>query len=602
MTLCGETSPAIHKKAWSVLTALFLSLLCQTTYAFTTIATGLNAAIGVSADPSGNAVYFTEWNTGALKRITLTPGCDATTPCPVTTVAGGFSHPEDVALDTDHGVAYVTTRDDPGTTGALWRVDLTTGIRTLITFNLGAPHQIVLDIATDTAYVIGFDAGRLWKIELATGSKTTIMSGLGHPVGLALTADRTRAYVTEQTPARLAEIDVALRARIRNVVTGLTGPFYLSWTDPAQIALFLVQRAPANNVLRVDLPTSISAVAISGLPAQASGISLNAIGGAAYVTSNSSVVRADLGTLPMGEPVFLSVGNVPSTSIVDGYATTPPGYFMQVKDSPFGGTLNIFGNFTNFKGLGATHYRVNVSKDGSPPTPLMQTWNASRWNPVTSLYETAAIAPDGSGRYEIPVEYPAHPERWVPPFLMMRWPSGVNGMYTFTVEIFTFVPPSTWTPLTPLLPPAKNQLTVKIDNDPPNVDLVNIFLHGAVTPLGVCALVSSPSGTAYDVEITANDPNGALLSYGVTAYFGHNAASTVIATESYASHVNADGPHLWHGVNHFRGPAAGWTPTCNCAHTFFVDVWKRTIDGYGYLIYKNAHQSITIMTAPSTCP
>jgi hypothetical protein len=585
---------------------IVIALLGQTAHGLTNMATGLHAAIGVAADPAGSAVYFVEWNTGALKRIGLTPGCDATTPCPITTVAGGFSHPEDVALDLVHGAAYVTTRDDLGTTGALWRVDLTSGTRSLVTFNLGAPHQIALDIATDSAYVVGYDSGRLWKIELATGSKTTIMSGLGHPVGLALTADRTRAYVIEQTPPRLAEIDVALHTRIRNVVTGLVSPFYLSWTDPAQIALYVVERTPNNDVLRVDLPTSMSAPAITGLPSQASGISLNALGGAAYITSDASVVRADLATLPMAEPVFLSVGNVPSTSIVDGYATTVPGYFLQLKDSPFGGTLNIFGNLTNFKNLGATHYRVNVSKDGGAPTPILQTISAYRWNPVTSLYELISIAPDPQGRYQIPVEYPAHPERWVPPFLMVQWPSGVNGMYTFTVEIFQFVAPTTWNSLTGLLPAPKNLLTVKIDNALPDVDLVHLYQHGEVNWLDTCAIVTSPPFPAtsrYDAQITANDPNGHLLSYSVTAYFGHTSPpATVIPTESYSSHVNADGPHLWHGVINFRGPAAGWQATCNCAHTFFVVAWKRTTDGYGYLIHREAHQSITIMNAGPTCP
>ena len=610
MIRSGTRSRAIHllKRTCMGVMAVAIGLTCQKAHAFTNMATGLNAAIGIAADPSGNAVYFVEWNTGALKRINLTPGCDATTPCPITTVASGFSHPEDVALDIVHGAAYVTTRDDLGTTGALWRVDIATGTRSLVTFNLGAPHQIALDIATDTAYVVGFDSGRLWKIELATGSKTTIMSGLGHPVGLALTADRTRAYVTEQTPPRLAEIDVALHARIRNVVTGLTSPFYLSWTDLAQIALYLVERSPNNDVLRVDLPTSTSAAAITGLPSNASGISLNAEGGTAYISADASVVRVDLATLPMGEPVFLSVGNVPSTSIGggvgDGYATTPLGYFMQVKDAPFGGTLNIFGNFTNFKGLGATHYRVNVSYNGGSPSPLMLTWGAARWNPVTSLYETAAIAPDAAGRYEIPSEYPAHPERWVPPFLMMRWPSGVNGMYTFTVEAFQFVAPATWNSIA-LLPVAKNQLTLKIDNDLPDVDLVNIYQHGVVTALSTCEIVTSPPFppiTLFDVRITANDPNGHLLNYSVTTYFGHNSSSTVIPTESYSSHVNADGLHLWRGVVNLRGPAAGWQATCNCAHTFFVDAWKRSIDGYGPFIHRSAHQSITIMNAGAICP
>lgn len=575
-----------------------------TAYAFTNMATGLTAGVGVAADPTGNAVYYVDWNGGTLRRIRLTPpGCDASTPCPINTVASGFSHPEDVALDVVHNHAYVTTRDDPGTTGALWRVDLGTGTKTLITFNLGAPHQIALDIATNSAYVVGFDIGRLWKVNLATGSKTTVGIGLDHPVGLALTADRTRAYITEQPAGggRLAEYDTATHMRIRNVLTGLTGPFFLSWTDPAQIALYLVQRSPVNNVLRVDITTSTSTPVISGLPSNASGIALNAVGSVAYVTTDQFVVRVDLASLPFGEPVFLSVGHVPSTKIVDGYATTDPGYFYQVKDSPFGGTLNIFGNLSNFKALGATHYRVKVSKDGGPFTALALSWNAYRWNPTTSEYELTAVGPiPGDDRYAIPPEYPALAARWLPPFLMMQWPSGVNGMYTFSVEIWKLTPPSTWSNLTALLPPPKNKLTLKVDNDPANVDLTNIRLHGGAV-LDTCAVLTTPAfppAPKLDVTLTANDPNGHLLSYGVTAYFGHNSPpATVVPTESYSSHVNADGLHLWKGPINLIAPPAGWTPTCNCAHTLFLDVWKRTIDGYQYLKYAQSHQSITIMNA-----
>ena len=579
--------------------------------AFTTMASPVNAGVGVAADPSGNAVYFTEWNTGALKRIALTPPGCVSPACPVTTVASGFSHPQDVALDTVHNTAYVTTRDDPGTTGALWRVDLTTGIRTLVTFNLGAPHQIALDVAANAAYVVGFTSGRLWKINLTTGSKTTIFSGLGSPVGLTLKADRTRAYVTEQAPGRIAEIDVATHTRIRNLPVAVVNPFYVSWTDPAELALYVVERSPNNDVLRVDLSSSTSAAAFTGLPSNASGISVNATGGAAYITTNSNVIRVDLTALAMGEPVFVGVGNVPSTSVnAFGYANTShvnPPYF-DTTDAPFGGTLNIFGNLNNFRALGATHYRVNVS-DGSTTTALTNTWNTSHFNPVTGLYEPFAVAPiPGDNRYEISPEYPLLATRWWPAFLMMRWPSGVNGTYTFSVEIFS-LSGTTWTNLTALLPVAKNKLVLRIDNDPPDADILNIYRHGSPTPLSVCDILTTPAfppATALDFQIKASDPNGHLLSYGVTAYFGHTSPPVTVMSDTFVpTHVVGASPHLWFGVSSLRGPAAGWTPTCNCAHTFIIDVWKRTIDGYGYILHNSAHQSITIMNAGpvgSTCP
>jgi len=593
-------------RAAVALTILFA--VSQTAHAFTTIAAGpnVNAGIGIAADPTGSAVYFTDWSSGKLKRIVNNPpGCTSATPCPVQDVATGFSHPQDVALDLAHNAAYVTTRDDPGTSGALWRVDTTTGAKSLITFNLGAPHQIVLDVATDSAYVVGFTSGRIWHIDLGTGSKTTLMSGLISPVGLAITNDRARAYVTEQAPsARVAEIDLATHTRIRNVVTGLSQPFYVSWTDAAQVALYVVERSPAD-LRRVDLPTATSAIAAGGLPANASGVAVASVFGAVYITANTSVIRIDQTALPMTEPVFLGIGNVPSTAIdSDGYADTTSiaGYFYQVKDAPFGGTLNIFGNFTNFTGLTGRYYRVHMTKDGGPDQVLMQAWSWPRWNPATGFYEAAPIAPDATGRYEIPSEYVAgHPERWYPPFIMMRWPSGTNGTYTFSVELLAADGTTAVA-----LPPAKNQITVKIDNDPIDVDLVSIFKGAASAAAGgtlvnACDIVSAPPNL-YFPRVTAHDPDGHLLSYSITAYWGHNQSESLFS-DSYSAHVNAEGLHLWSGVTNQPRPVAGWAAHCNCAHTFFVDAWKRTIDGYSYLIHGSAHQSITINnTLNPSCP
>ncbi len=402
------------------------------------LATGLSAGTGIDLDETNNHLYFLEWSAGTLQRMELTPGCETTSPpsCAISVVTTGFSHPQDVAVNDDLGIAYVTTRDDTGTTGALWRVDLATGTKSLVTFNLGAPHQIALDAGSNTAYVVGFDSGRLWSVDLTTGVKLTVASGLDHPVGLAVDSGATRAYVTEQGAAnRLSELDLTTGTSLGTVVSGLTAPFHLEWTDPAENALYLVERDPANRIQRVDLVTSTASDAVTGLPLRPSAAVTGFSNAALYVTTNTTVTQVDLAQLPMGEPVFLGVGHVPSTDIdTDGYATTSPGYFFKVTDAPFGGTLNILGNLNNFKNLGATHYRVLVS-DGGPFTALNRSWNAYKWNPATSKYELTSVSPiPGDTRYEIPPEYPAAPQRWLPTFLMIRWPSSTNGLYTFQVE------------------------------------------------------------------------------------------------------------------------------------------------------------------------
>lgn len=589
---------------------VMLAIVAASPAAFATLTnltTGVQAGVGIAADPSGSEVYYTEWNGGTLRRITLNPPNCSAPGCPVTTIASLLAHPQDVALDTVNNAAYVTTRDDVGTTGSLWRISLTPPFpRSLITFNLGAPHQIALDVATDTAWVVGYDVGILWKIQLSTGSKVAVISGLQKPVGLIVNAARTRAYVTEETAQRVNEIDLALGTSLRTIPTGPT-PFYAAWAEPTQSSLYVVRRSQ-KDLLRVDLPTGITTTALSGLPNQPSGVVLSPFSSGLFIAADTVVARDDLGVLPATEPVFLGIGNIPATDIdaITGYATTQPGYFLQVKDAPFGGALNIFGNFTTFATIG-THYRVMVSDDGGTSyTPLIHSWTMSKWDPVNFKYQAFTIVPDSQGRYAIPAEYPATPHRLLPVFLMMRWPTGANGLYKLKVEVYQ-LSGTTFIDKTPLLPAPTstsrgNEMTVLVDNDPPIVSLVNIFQHNSSVPINACAIVDSPVSNPafYDFVITASDPNGHLLSYDAVAYWGNNKSGTVIPAVGYAAQ---NGPRQWYGVTNHKAPMPnGWAATCDCAHTFFVRASKRTTDGYAYILSSSVHRSITIKNTGVSCP
>ena len=569
----------------------------------TTIATGLKAAVGAAIDESKNQLYFVEYNAGTLKCVNLFPPyspCPGT-PLPGGVIATGFSHPEDVQLDLAHGFAYVTTRDDPGTTGALWKVNISTGSKSMVTFNLGAPQQLVLDTANNQAFTVGYNDGRLRRINLTTGAKTPVFVGLGHPVGLTITKDRKYAYVTEQdAPGRISKIDLTMGVKDPSpVVTGLTAPFFLAWTDGSQNSLYVVERDPANRVSRVDLISKTKNDAITGLPWRPSGIVVSSIATPVYITTDKEVVKVDMVVLDLTQPVFMGVGHVPATKIVNGYATTDPGYFFQVKHSPFGGTLNIFGNLNNFKALGATHYEVSVSKDGGPFVPINLSWNMYKWNPTTLQYEMVPVAPvAATTRYLIPAEYPLNAGWWYPPFLFMQWPSGENGLYTFKVEIYSGAIGGS--PL-PGLPAALNSLTVRIDNTPQDVKIVSIWQKG--TPdkeIKPCDIVSKGNNQYY-FKITAYDPNHHLLSYGLSALWGDNKSES-ISTDSYSAHVDAEGPYLWSGIINTKVPATFWSASCNCAHTFYLGAWKRTIDGYNYILYRDYHKSITINNTGAVCP
>lgn len=591
--------------AWILAIGIFLCGVPAHAAPPTDLVTGVAGGLGAALDETQGHLYYVEFNAGTLKRFRLTPDCVAApAPSCVDTVASGFTHPESVAVDAGAGVGYVTTRDDLGTTGALWRVDLATGTRSLITFNLGAPHQVVVDPATNAAYTVGFDNGRLWRIDLATGAKVALVQGLGHPVGLAVNADRTRAYVSEQDTGRVAEYDLDTGARVRDVATGLTAPFFLAWSDPAQLSLYLAERDPVNRLSRIDLVTATTVVLPidpPGLPFRPSAVAFDLAAGAAYVTADAKVVRIALAGLPMGEPVFLAVGHVPATSITDGYATTDSSYFLHVTDAPFGGTLNLFGNLQNFRQQGATHYRVKVTRPDGTTASATPSWTAYRWNVAADEFQPVTVAPvPGTDLYEIPAEYGGpspQPQRWSPPFLMLRWPSAENGLYTFQVEI---VRPNGagWEDLTSNLPVAKNSLTLLIDNTAPNVDLVAVRQVGATIP--PCAIVDS-GPNQFDFVITAHDPNRHLLSWRLTAVWGKNGWEEIDA-EEYAAQ---EGPRWWSGPLNRAVPSAPkpkWDAQCRCAHTFFLDAWKRTINGYGPILHGVSHQSLTINNILAVCP
>ena len=608
--------------ALSMLAGMGSLLAAERAMAYTEIAAGLSAPVGLALDDANNHLYFVEYNSPAnsIKRLELTPECenDPAIACVSQSVAVMLGHPEDIALDLAHGHAYVTTRDDVGT-GGLWRVDIATGVKQLVTFNLGAPQQLVLDIAANAAWTVGYDDGRLRRIDLTTGVKTPLFTGLDHPVGLALTSDRQYAYVTEQGASnRIAKIDLALGSRVAGEeVTGFTAPFFLAWADASETALYVAERDPANRVRRVDLTTGDVNDVESGLPFRPSALSLRSVAGPIFVSSNTQIGKLQLGIAVPTEPVFTQVGHVPSTEIdSQGYAdTSGTGYFYQVKHSPFGGTINIFGNLSHFKTLGATHYEVSVSKDGGPYSPLSLGWTAYRWNPdpAVAKYEPVAVAPDtGTTKYRIPDEYPLQAARWVPPFLMMRWPSGANGSYEFKVDLFQQTG-ATYTAVA--FPPAdalSNSLVLRVDNTPPEATIVRICQDtGGPVPASdpcwpqkevrACDIVSAGAND-FTFVIRAYDPNGHLRYYRLRALWGKNASADVIPIEHYNAHVDEEGPYLWSGVVNATVPAGGWSASCNCAHTFRLSTGKRTINGYDYVLWNGYHQSVTINNTGTTCP
>ncbi|MGH2577580.1 MAG: hypothetical protein ACRDG9_07510, partial [Actinomycetota bacterium] len=251
-----------------------------------------------------------------------------------------------------------------------------------------------------------------------------------------------------------------------------------------------------------------------------------------------------------------------------------------------GGNLNVFGYW--FLGFGgAAKYRVMASKDGGPAQPLVQTWTNFRFNNVTGNWDPVAFAPDSAGRYPFVNPF----QLWYLPYLLISWQTGNfgDGTYVLSLELFDAAN-------NPLAPPAGNSLTLFVVNTPPNPIINNIAYNG--TNACACAIVTqgdAPLGFTFDISFT--DPNGALDGVSLAGIFGQNQSTGAIFSDSYASHVDEDGPERWNGETNMVVP----TPTPfraeeSCAYSFILSTSSRTQNGYTRLFTSvQYHTSLTIL-------
>jgi hypothetical protein len=192
--------------------------------------------------------------------------------------------------------------------------------------------------------------------------------------------------------------------------------------------------------------------------------------------------------------------------------------------------------------------------------------------------------------------------------LFLRWASGDNGLYEFRVNLYPGG----------VLPVADNSLILRVDNSAPQAQLNAICQDGvAGTPgdpcypdkeVKPCDIVSAGANTYY-FKVTAHDSNRHLLSYWLRGLWGNNKRETIYS-DHYNHHVDAEGPYAWSGVVNFPiprtapgsgGSPANWASQCNCAHTFYLHTWKRTINGYNYVYRDDWHKSVTLNNSGVAC-
>ena len=506
----------------------------------------------------------------------------------------GYDRPEDIVLGSDGNHAYVTERG-----GDVLRVDLDDADRsqaTVLASGLTRPHQLALDDDHNQAYVVEHDDdGRLLRIDLTSGAVDERYSGLDGAVGLLVDDDRQFAYVTEQRDGGasgvLTRIELATGAN-EVLVGNLTAPFMLSWGSPTEDRVVFTERDPENAVSMVDLTTLDVDTLVDDVPFRPSSVALVSEDDL-LVCSDDVLAAVDLAAdlYPADAPLFMGIGHVPVTDIsADGYATTQgPGYPLQTKNAPFGGRLPIMLNHERaYHDEGARYYRLLV--DGDEPR---QSWRQLKWTTSTNRFEPTAVSASSGGYYRI--HRPG--EIWYNSRLGYKLGTGwlTNGDHTITVKFYSDRDRSTLVD--------QEHVDVHIDNQHPRAEIGTIYHKlpsGAASTeeeIGACGIVDGGTDE-FQLGLTAHDLEGHLRSWSLRTLWGDNESAS-IASDSYDDH---DSSVSWAGIQDSREPSGWWSVYAlesasarQCAHTFYLDVWGRTVNGYHHVHHSRYHKSITML-------
>ena len=555
----------------------------------TTIATGFASAGGCAYQFSTDRLLIVDGGAGTISAVTVHTH--------VRTVLGtGYNAPSDIVLSADGLHAYVT--ENPGT---LLRISLSSANRaaaTVVASGLNGVDQIALDEAHGFAYVAEFTASRQQKINLSTGVPTVVATALFAPRGVLLTSDSRFAYVSDDA-GNITRFDFATSTRVI-VASGLNAPRHLTWADAGESTILFPGPNPTGTVFKLDLTASPAAVTAIAGPTSTAPYSVAVLSpDKLLITSGQNIGQVVLtdSVFSAAGPVLLGIGFVPADAahLPNGYADTSidPGYFFQVKDCPFGGTLPLMINWEHARSMGATYYQVFIQAAGGPPVQVTQAFGDYLWSVPLNRFEFVTTAPV-SGYYPLRAAGQIWLNFWLG--LLLDTSGQPNNLNTISIKLFSAQNPAAEIGHGT---DAGRHAAVMIDNTVPTARIDQIFHDGF--PVGACAIVSSGSHT-FTFQITASAPRH-LRGWSLAAYWGDN-ASKAISSDDYSNHITPS--RLWTGLTSAVVPPPGPTPwdanvagdptSIHCAHTFFLYAWDRVINGWGYIHgAASYHKSITLL-------
>ncbi|MBW8041499.1 MAG: right-handed parallel beta-helix repeat-containing protein [Planctomycetes bacterium] len=319
--------------------------------------------------------------------------------------------------------------------------------------------------------------------------------------------------------------------------------------------------------------------------------------------------------------IITNIGELPTTEIGRdanepnvGLANVEPDIAAlfgvpQYKDSPFGGTLRVRGQFGLYDDV--DFYQMMLAKwvDGNEPAPedyevlddekgALQLgkvrWyvDANGWNQEYVRMGPKTI--DGRD-YLYQLNSPLDGSIWSNPDLRIRWntKASENGLYTLTYKAYRWADPCQTTLVDVNLPPTDgwDHIILLIDNNPVTATIHNVKYDpcspnyddpcdGEIPECAIIGLTDANENLRF--TITAKHANGYLRKWVLDALYGKNRYAGVIASDSYTP----VSPPYWDGVQEQEYQSEDSTsldPWEQCAYQFRLRAWARTTNGTNYV-------------------
>ena len=294
--------------------------------------------------------------------------------------------------------------------------------------------------------------------------------------------------------------------------------------------------------------------------------------------------------VPSMPGTYQSIGFLPvdSTRISgEGYATSGSGDWVQCKNAPFGGVLDIYARFDN---PAVTHYRLRYARwtSGNPPTEqdfheVTDAFHNYYRGPNDRTWRPVALGPRKLGVVDWPLYLDIEqqdPKDWLFDELKIRWNTQrlENGKYTLRIEGYHFDPSSD---SVTEVAAVHDSLVLRLDNTRPIAKIEKVYQ--GTHEVAECSIIKLSSATQQlEVEIYVHDPEGHLGEWGLSTGYGRNRNAGGEFTDGQTYEQSGSHDVIWSGPGTKRCGLPRTTGEAwprKCAYAFNLFAVGRSTDG-----------------------